>query len=88
MQGVPVFVKKTRETCHYEFLWITSAACPVNTEEGEVFDNCTAINPQTNVVFNLQSLRKKKVDYTVQDSSNRTYKLNVCGPLNNPPTGR
>lgn len=88
MQGVPVFVKKTQDTCQYEFLWITSTACPVNTEDEEVFDNCTAINPQTNVVFNLQSLRKKNEDYTVQDSSKRTYKLNVCGPLIKPPTGR
>ena len=82
-----MFVKETQGTCQYEFLWITSTACPVNTEEEVVFDNCTAVNPQTNVVFNLQKLRKTEEDYTVRDSANRTYKLNVCGPLVKPPTG-
>ena len=75
----------SQETCQYEFMWITSTACPLNTNKEVVFNNCTAINPQTNVVFNLNDLRNLEDNYAVKDKENRTYKLNVCGPLVKPP---
>ena len=77
-----MFVRKSQQTCQYEFLWITSRACPVNTNNEVVFDNCTAINPQTNVLFDLSALRSGK-DYVIYDKHNRSYHLNVCGPLVN-----
>ena len=79
-----MFVRKSDQTCLYEFLWITSAACPVNVKKDDVSDNCIAVNPQTNVEFDLNVLRKTKVDYKVRDGGkNRTYYVNVCGPLVN-----
>jgi len=75
----------SKETCVYEFLWITSTACPVNTKKQNVFDNCTAINPQTKVLFNLQSLRNKERDYYIGNKDNSTlFALNVCGELVKP----
>ena len=81
-----MYVTMSKQTCVYEFLWITSTACPVNTKNQQVFDNCTAINPQTNVLFNLQSLKKNDEDYLVRDmKDNRTsFALNVCRGLVKP----
>jgi len=80
-----VYVTMSKQTCVYEFLWITSAACPVNTKNQKVFDNCTAINPQTEVLFNLQLLKKNDTDYLVRDKDNSTlFALNVCRELVKP----
>ena len=80
-----MYVTMSKETCVYEFLWITSTACPVNTKTQNVFDNCTAINPQTKVLFDLNSLRNKESDYYVRSRDNRTsFALNVCGKLVKP----
>lgn len=80
-----MYVTMSKQTCVYEFLWITSAACPVNTKNQKVFDNCTAINPQTEVLFNLQSLKKNDEDYLVRDKDNSTlFELNVCRELVTP----
>ena len=79
-----MFVRKSDQTCLYEFLWVTSAACPVNVKKDTVFDNCTAVNPQTNVEFDLKALRNTGNDYVVRDGkTNLTYYVNVCGPLVN-----
>ena len=79
-----MFVRKSDQTCLYEFLWVTSAACPVNVNEDTVFDDCTAVNPQTNVEFDLKVLRNTGNDYVVRDEkTNLTYYVNVCGPLVN-----
>lgn len=79
-----MFVRKSDQTCLYEFLWVTSAACPVNVKEDTVSDNCIAVNPQTNVEFDLNVLRNTKKDYVVRDGkTNLTYYVNVCGPLLN-----
>ena len=84
LQGRPMFVRKSDQTCLYEFLWVTSAACPVNVKKDVVSDNCKAVNPQTNVEFDLNVLRNTIDDYTVRDEkNNRTYYVNVCGPLQN-----
>ena len=85
-QGEPVYVTMSKQTCVYEFLWLTSTACPVNTKYQQVFDNCTAINPQTKVLFNLQSLTKSDENYLVRDvKDNRTsFALNVCKELVKP----
>ena len=81
-----MYVTMSKQTCLYEFLWITSTACPVNTKTQNVFDNCTAVNPQTKVMFNLQSLANKHEDYIVRDrKDNRTlFALNVCRQLVKP----
>ena len=80
-----MYVTMSKQTCVYEFLWITSAACPVNTKNQNVFDNCTAINPQTKMLFNLQSLRNDDEDYLVRDKDNKSsFALNVCGNLVKP----
>lgn len=80
-----MYVTMSKQTCVYEFLWITSAACPVNTKNQKVFENCIAINPQTEVLFNLQSLKKKDEDYLVRDKDNSTlFALNVCRELVKP----
>ena len=80
-----MYVTMSKQTCVYEFLWITSAACPVNTKNQKVFDNCTAINPQTEVLFNLQLLKKNDTDYLVRDKDNSTlFALNVCRELVKP----
>ena len=81
-----MYVTMSKQTCVYEFLWLTSTACPVNTKYQQVFDNCTAINPQTKVLFNLQSLTKSDEDYLVGDvKDNRTsFALNVCKELVKP----
>ena len=81
-----MYVAMSKQTCVYEFLWITSTACPVNTKNQQVFDNCTAVNPQTKVAFNLQSLKNNHEDYIVRDvKDNRTlFALNVCRQLVKP----
>jgi len=80
-----VYVTMSKQTCVYEFLWITSTACPVNTKNERVFDNCTAVNPQTNVLFNLQSLKREEKDYVIRDKNNQTlFTLNVCRKLVKP----
>ena len=80
-----MFVRKSDQSCRYEFLWVTSAACPVNVKKDTVFDKCIAVNPQTNVEFDLNVLRNKIKDYVVRDEKNNlTYYVNVCGPLLNP----
>ena len=80
-----MYVTMSKETCVYEFLWITSTACPVNTKNENVFDNCTAVNPQTKVLFNLQSLKRKDKDYVIRDKDNHTlFTLNVCRELVKP----
>ena len=84
-QGEPVYVTMSKQTCVYEFLWITSTACPVSNTNEVVFDNCTAINPQTKVLFNLQPLGNK--DYSVHDKQNHSYVLHVCGAIAKPPKG-
>ena len=78
-----MYVTMSEQTCVYDFLWITSTACPLNTKNETVFDNCTAINPQTGVVFDLTPLKKSTGNYVVLDQERRKYSLNVCGPVNN-----
>ena len=71
-------------TCQYEFLWITDLACPLNTKNSSVvgFKNCTAINPQTNVLFDLNPLKETSgKDYRVTDQNGHYYLLNVCTGL-------
>lgn len=81
-----MYVTMSKQTCMYEFLWITSSACPVGTKNETVFDNCTAINPQTKVLFNLNPLGQN--DYHVQDEQKHSYVLHVCGKLAKPPKGK
>ena len=76
-------MEKTR--CQFEFMWITSVACVDNSHAEDVSNDCKVINPQTNVQFDLTPLRDKLKDYEVRDKKNRTYHLNVCGPLVQPP---
>ncbi|KAL9969231.1 hypothetical protein ACROYT_G021424 [Oculina patagonica] len=84
-EGEPLYVTMSKQTCVYEFLWITSTACPINTTNEVVFDNCTAINPQTKVLFDLNPLGK--MDYSVLDKQGHNYTLHVCGALKTPPKG-
>lgn len=82
-KGEPVYVDDSQ--CQYEFLWITSTACP-DIPPKPVSDDCKATNPQTNVQFNLTPLRKKDGDYIMRgEEKGSTHHLNICGPLKNPP---
>lgn len=82
-----MFINYNAQTCEYNFLWTTSEACPVNDKKEITYDNCTAVNPNTEVLFDLNRLRNKVSDYEMVDKRDYKYKLNVCGPLVKPPKG-
>ncbi|XP_072265418.1 cation-independent mannose-6-phosphate receptor [Pyxicephalus adspersus] len=72
----PIFV--TNIDCVATFLWYTEAACPVVKEtHGK---DCKVENPNTGFVYNLESLRSDS-GY-VAKGNGKTYKLNICGPVN------
>lgn len=67
--------------CVYEFLWRTSAACPVDlkTEPAREDDGCTVAIPGTSDRVNLRALRSSVI--TVSGSKGYNYTLVVCGNL-------
>ncbi|XP_060907562.1 cation-independent mannose-6-phosphate receptor [Labrus mixtus] len=69
------------EDCVYTFLWLTAAACPLNTIQ---HDDCKVTNPSTGHLFDLNSLTKEE-GYTVFDprESRRMFRLNICGNMTN-----
>ncbi|XP_028253968.1 cation-independent mannose-6-phosphate receptor [Parambassis ranga] len=69
------------ENCVYTFLWLTAAACPLNTTQ---HDNCRVANPATGHLFDLNSLKKEE-GYTVYDhrEHRRMYRMNICGSVSN-----
>ncbi|KAM4529814.1 cation-independent mannose-6-phosphate receptor [Fundulus diaphanus] len=69
------------EDCVYTFLWLTAAACPLNTSQ---HDGCTVTNPATGHLFDLNPLRKDQ-DYVSYDHNNRQkmFRLNICGEVTN-----
>ncbi|KAM4522347.1 cation-independent mannose-6-phosphate receptor isoform 2-T2 [Odontesthes bonariensis] len=69
------------EDCMYTFLWLTAAACPLNSTQ---HDNCRVTNPATGHLFDLNSLMKDG-GYTVYDHQEprRMFRMNVCGNLTN-----
>ncbi|XP_018421109.1 PREDICTED: cation-independent mannose-6-phosphate receptor [Nanorana parkeri] len=71
----PIFV--TDIDCVATFLWYTEAACPVKETQGK---DCKVENPNTGFVYNLESLRNDS-GY-VAKGNGKTYKLNICGPVN------
>eukprot|EP00056_Hartaetosiga_gracilis_P018264 m.10245 g.10245 ORF g.10245 m.10245 type:complete len:2602 (+) comp6558_c0_seq2:88-7893(+) len=66
-----------KNQCHYEFIWETSAACPLETE---IEDGCQVTDERTGQVFDLTSLQAAiaKEDITVESSVN-TYHIGLCG---------
>ncbi|KAG7219113.1 hypothetical protein INR49_019321 [Caranx melampygus] len=65
------------EECVYTFLWLTAAACPLNTTQ---HDNCRVTNPATGHLFDLNALTKEG-GYTVVDHQDqgKTFHVNICG---------
>ncbi|XP_072218868.1 cation-independent mannose-6-phosphate receptor isoform X2 [Leuresthes tenuis] len=69
------------EDCVYTFLWLTAAACPLNSTQ---HDNCRVTNPATGHLFDLNSLMKDG-GYTVYDHQEprRMFRMNICGNVTN-----
>uniref|UniRef100_A0A3B4X1H8 Insulin-like growth factor 2 receptor n=1 Tax=Seriola lalandi dorsalis TaxID=1841481 RepID=A0A3B4X1H8_SERLL len=65
------------EECVYTFLWLTAAACPLNSTQ---HDNCRVTNPATGHLFDLNALTKEG-GYTVADHQDqrKTFHMNICG---------
>ncbi|XP_030577044.1 cation-independent mannose-6-phosphate receptor isoform X2 [Archocentrus centrarchus] len=69
------------EECVYNFLWLTAAACPLNSTQ---HDDCRVTNPATGHLFDLSPL-KKEGGYTVHhhQDQGKMFRVNICGPVNN-----
>ncbi|XP_044024917.1 cation-independent mannose-6-phosphate receptor isoform X2 [Siniperca chuatsi] len=69
------------EDCVYTFLWLTAAACPLNSTQ---HDNCRVTNPATGHLFDLNTLTKEG-GYTVYDHQEHTkmFRMNICGNVTN-----
>ncbi|KAK2889903.1 cation-independent mannose-6-phosphate receptor [Channa argus] len=67
------------EDCVYNFLWLTAAACPLNSTQ---HDDCRVTNPATGHLFDLNTLTKEG-GYTVYDheDSSKMFRLNICGTV-------
>ncbi|XP_024119822.2 cation-independent mannose-6-phosphate receptor [Oryzias melastigma] len=65
------------EDCVFTFLWLTAAACPLNSS---MHVGCRVANPTTGHLFDLSSLRKEG-GYTVFDpqQQQRVIHINICG---------
>jgi hypothetical protein len=80
-QGAPQLINEYPSTCLYEFLWVTKYACPLNTVNETITNDCTAVNPETNYKFDLNALANK-TDYEVKDLNGQyNYLLNICQKL-------
>ncbi|KAI4800604.1 hypothetical protein KUCAC02_009598, partial [Chaenocephalus aceratus] len=69
------------EDCVYTFLWLTAAACPLNSVQ---HDNCRVSNPATGHLFDLSALTKEG-GYTVYDpkSHRKMFRMNICADVSN-----
>ncbi|KAI3364465.1 hypothetical protein L3Q82_011257, partial [Scortum barcoo] len=69
------------EDCVYTFLWLTAAACPLNSTQ---HDNCMVTNPATGHLFDLTPLTKEE-GYTVYDHKDhrKMFRMNICGSISN-----
>ncbi|XP_071323597.1 cation-independent mannose-6-phosphate receptor isoform X2 [Trachinotus anak] len=69
------------ESCVYTFLWLTAAACPLNSTQ---HDNCRVTNPATGHLFDLNALTKEG-GYTVFDHKDqrKMFRMNICGNVAN-----
>ncbi|XP_029965640.1 LOW QUALITY PROTEIN: cation-independent mannose-6-phosphate receptor [Salarias fasciatus] len=64
------------EDCVFTFLWLTAAACPLNTTEQ---DDCQVQNPATGRVFDLSPLFRDGGYSVLDEALKRRFYLNVCG---------
>ncbi|XP_061560975.1 cation-independent mannose-6-phosphate receptor isoform X1 [Phycodurus eques] len=69
------------EDCLYTFVWLTAAACPLNSSR---HDGCRVSNPATGRLFDLNSLRRDG-GYTVYDHDvhGRMFRVNICADVAN-----
>ncbi|XP_024912478.1 cation-independent mannose-6-phosphate receptor isoform X2 [Cynoglossus semilaevis] len=69
------------EDCVYTFLWLTAAACPLNSTQ---HDDCRVTNPATGHLFDLNPLARDG-GYTVYDHLENTkmFRMNICGGVPN-----
>ncbi|XP_077442699.1 cation-independent mannose-6-phosphate receptor isoform X2 [Stigmatopora argus] len=76
----PTFISSI-EDCLYTFLWLTPAACPLNSSQ---HDGCRVTNPATGHLFDLNSLRRDD-GYTVYDHHvhDKTFRINICADIAN-----
>ncbi|EGD73158.1 hypothetical protein PTSG_04871 [Salpingoeca rosetta] len=67
-----------KTTCHYEFLWQTSAACPVETDRAE---GCRLTDEHSGQTFDLTNLASKLRHRDLHVSStDATYHVGLCAP--------
>ncbi|XP_022089875.1 cation-independent mannose-6-phosphate receptor-like [Acanthaster planci] len=71
----PRLLEKVND-CHYSFIWETEAACPIDMTSGE---DCTVKDPNSEYVFNMQTLIKPDGFYNVSGPSGSRFQLNICG---------
>ncbi|XP_067097484.1 cation-independent mannose-6-phosphate receptor [Osmerus mordax] len=69
------------EDCVYTFVWLTAAACPLNSSQQ---GDCRVTNPASGHLFDLNSLNRKG-GYTAYDNRDprKMFRLNVCGGIDN-----
>ncbi|XP_032398409.1 cation-independent mannose-6-phosphate receptor isoform X1 [Etheostoma spectabile] len=69
------------EDCVYTFLWLTAAACPLNSTQ---HDNCRVTNPATGHLFDLNTLTKEG-GYTAYHHKDhrKMFRMNICGGVTN-----
>ncbi|KAL6096173.1 igf2r [Pungitius sinensis] len=69
------------EDCVYTFIWLTAAACPLNSSQ---HDNCRVTNPATGHLFDLNTLTKED-GYIVFDPQEhrKMFRMNICGNVSN-----
>eukprot|EP00043_Microstomoeca_roanoka_P017824 m.187190 g.187190 ORF g.187190 m.187190 type:complete len:2655 (-) comp16710_c0_seq1:257-8221(-) len=70
--GTPTFDHE--DSCTYNIVWETSAACPVNADSGPSTDKCIFEDSETGAVFDMSQLGS----LTFTDSRNLLYTLDVC----------
>ncbi|XP_038048004.1 cation-independent mannose-6-phosphate receptor-like [Patiria miniata] len=70
----PRLLEKVND-CLYSFIWETEAACTIDATSGE---DCTVKDPNSEYVFNMQTLVKPDGFYEVPGPSGTLFQLNIC----------
>ncbi|XP_011491456.3 cation-independent mannose-6-phosphate receptor [Oryzias latipes] len=77
----PTLISQIQD-CVFTFLWLTAAACPLNTTQ---HGDCRVTNPTTGHLFDLSSLKKEGA-YTIPfdpQPNKSVIHMNVCGGVDN-----
>ena len=71
--------------CETEFEWLTAYACSISKEE--TFDNCTAVNPVTKHVFDLNKIFQDENEMLKFTDQEENFDLGICKHHNACPSG-